>query len=97
MKFLKIHLILFNMSTTKQEFGIENKLEKGLARKVDTLDQLVHPIEVSEKNFAKNTEKAFADNLRKMQVKARSGQCNAQCQCFNYHLISIIFRGCTRH
>jgi hypothetical protein len=65
------------MTTTKTEFGLENKLENGLRRQVDNVEP-IHPIEMSERNFAKNQEKAWAEQLRKLQgmTGIRGGSCN---------------------
>ena len=57
----------FNMATsTVSEFGLGDKISKGLHRQVDEM-QAIHPIEMSERHFAKNQEKAWNDQLRKMQ------------------------------
>merc|ERR1711893_178817 len=54
------------MSHIKADFGLEDKMGHGLRRQVDDL-QPVHPIELSERNFAKNQEKAWLKELQKMQ------------------------------
>jgi len=53
-------------STIKTEFGLEAKITNGLHRQVDEM-QAIHPIEMSERHFAKNQEKAWNNQLRKMQ------------------------------
>ena len=59
--------IQFNMTTsTVSEFGLGDKISKGLHRQVDEM-HAIHPIEMSERHFAKNQEKAWNDQLRKMQ------------------------------
>ena len=54
------------MNTVKAEFGLKDKISGGLARQVDNV-QPIHPIELSERHFAKNQEKALADRLRTVQ------------------------------
>ena len=53
-------------STVHTEFGLEDKISTGLHRQVDDM-QVIHPIEMSERHFAKNQEKAWNNQLRKMQ------------------------------
>merc|ERR1711970_388451 len=53
-------------STINTDFGLNDKISKGLHRQVDDM-QPIHPIEMSERHFAKNQEKAWNDQLRKMQ------------------------------
>ena len=53
-------------STIKTEFGLESKINHGLKRQVDEMTP-IHPIEASERNFAHNQEKAWCDQLKKMQ------------------------------
>ena len=53
-------------STINTDFGLGDKISKGLHRQVDDM-QPIHPIEMSERHFAKNQEKAWNDQLRKMQ------------------------------
>ena len=54
------------MNTVKAEFGLKDKISDGLTRQVDNV-QPIHPIELSERHFAKNQEKALADRLRTVQ------------------------------
>lgn len=54
------------MATVKADFGLNDKLDTGLKRQVDEMAP-IHPIEMSERHFAKNQEKAWAEQLRKMQ------------------------------
>jgi len=53
-------------STVHTEFGLQDKISTGLHRQVDEM-QAIHPIEMSERHFAKNQEKAWNNQLRKMQ------------------------------
>ena len=53
-------------STVHTEFGLQDKISTGLHRQVDEM-QPIHPIEMSERHFAKNQEKAWNNQLRKMQ------------------------------
>ena len=53
-------------TSTVSEFGLGDKISKGLHRQVDEM-HAIHPIEMSERHFAKNQEKAWNDQLRKMQ------------------------------
>ena len=53
-------------STVGTEFGLPDKISHGLHRQVDDLKPL-HPIELSERHFHKNQEKAWHDQLRKVQ------------------------------
>merc|ERR1712183_745251 len=65
--FKRTDSIQFNMTTsTVSEFGLGDKISKGLHRQVDEM-HAIHPIEMSERHFAKNQEKAWNDQLRKMQ------------------------------
>merc|ERR1712008_13617 len=61
-----IDYTLIMASTVHTEFGLEDKISTGLHRQVDEM-QPIHPIEMSERHFAKNQEKAWNDKLRKMQ------------------------------
>ena len=54
------------MSNIKAEFGLEDKMGHGLGRQIDNM-QPVHPIEISERNFAQNEEKAWLQQLQKLQ------------------------------
>ena len=54
------------MSNVKVEFGLEDKMGHGLRRQVDQVTP-IHPIEISERNFAKNEEKAWLQQLQKLQ------------------------------
>ena len=53
----------YNIST---EFGLADKLSHGLHREVDDVSRK-HPIEMSERHFKKNQEKAMFEQLRKVQ------------------------------
>merc|ERR1712062_12185 len=53
-------------STVHTEFGLQDEISTGLHRQVDEM-QAIHPIEMSERHFAKNQEKAWNNQLRKMQ------------------------------
>merc|ERR1711893_198210 len=57
-------LSLSSFDFTGTEFS--TKVGHGLRRQVDDL-QPVHPIELSERNFAKNQEKAWMKELQKLQ------------------------------
>lgn len=53
-------------STVNADFGLKDKISNGLRRDVDTM-QAVHPIEVSERHFSQNQEKAWCDQMKKVQ------------------------------
>eukprot|EP00093_Oithona_nana_P008375 08375.XXX_306364_306747_1 [CDS] Oithona nana genome sequencing. len=54
------------MNSIKGEFGIDDKLSTGLQRQVDKQTP-IHPIQMSERHYHKNQEKALAENMRKVQ------------------------------
>merc|ERR1712001_302851 len=61
-----LNLKIKTMSNVKVEFGLEDKMGHGLRRQVDQVTP-IHPIEISERNFAKNEEKAWLQQLQKLQ------------------------------
>ena len=54
------------MALINENMGIPNKMELGLTRTRDNYDPK-HPLEVSEKNFHSNYEKAVNAQARQMQ------------------------------
>ena len=54
------------MALINENMGIPNKMELGLTRTRDSYDPK-HPLEVSEKNFHSNYEKAVNAQARQMQ------------------------------
>merc|ERR1712029_1229644 len=58
--------LLIKMNSIKGEFGIDDKLSTGLQRQVDKQTP-IHPIQMSERHYHKNQEKALAENMRKVQ------------------------------
>ena len=55
------------MNTTKQEFGVEDKIKHGLKQVKYTDPHFEHPIETSEKYFQMKMEKAQMEQLRMQQ------------------------------
>lgn len=53
-------------SAIKNDFGLPDKISQGLGRQIDKM-QPIHPIEMSERNFDKNQENAWATHLKKVQ------------------------------
>ena len=62
----KINSFFIKMALIKEDMGLGSKMELGLTRARDNFDPK-HPIEVSEKNFRQNIEKAFKDQCRMSQ------------------------------
>ena len=54
------------MALIKEDMGVANKMEVGLSRARDNFD-VKHPIEISEKNYLANYEKAVIDQARQTQ------------------------------
>merc|ERR1712008_58990 len=54
-------------SQIKTDFGLEDKMGHGLRREIDQVMQPIHPIEISERNFDRNLEKAQMKQLQKLQ------------------------------
>ena len=54
------------MALIKEDMGVVNKMESGLTRARDRFDSK-HPIEISERNFQQNYQKALIDQARQTQ------------------------------